>query len=429
MKNLYLISFVFLILLKIGDCQIISKLFDHTNSPIGNDWLSSLAIDSNQTIWIGSNENVFRYIYGNWHPIEPNIFTDSENSAILIEDIQVSNSGDVWITKSIPDDKIGLYQYSDDSWQMYRTNPTEHFSVLRPNQLFIDHDNVPWFTLKNWWPHNQEGLDEIGKFSDSSLIQINIPRSVYFYESIAKYNDTLFVSGAFARDIHNLGLLKVYNDNWDTLSVDIWNLHFWTDGNQLILGGDKLCTYNGKLNYFDKVNKYLKSEKAIVSSFKRESDSTFWLGTNNGQLLKVLKDSIQIIQELENVPIIDLNIDAYENKWMILLDKGVFVYNENGIVNIDHKDYGQPEDYILFQNHPNPFNSKTKIKFNLPKNTNVKVEIFDLNGKKILTLANQFYLKGSHELKFNGSTMASGIYLYRLTSNNYQIVKKMVLLK
>ncbi len=88
-----------------------------------------------------------------------------------------------------------------------------------------------------------------------------------------------------------------------------------------------------------------------------------------------------------------------------------------------------PNNYSLYQNHPNPFNPSTEIKYSLLKAAQVKLEVFDMLGKSISTLVEEKKESGEHSITFNASSLSSGIYIYRLTSLDVVLSKKMVLLK
>lgn len=88
-----------------------------------------------------------------------------------------------------------------------------------------------------------------------------------------------------------------------------------------------------------------------------------------------------------------------------------------------------PAGYSLLQNYPNPFNSKTVIKFQAPSNGFVKLIVYDLLGKEIQTLVNEEKLPGIYEVIFNASSLTSGVYFYKLTTDNFIEIKKMVLLR
>lgn len=86
-------------------------------------------------------------------------------------------------------------------------------------------------------------------------------------------------------------------------------------------------------------------------------------------------------------------------------------------------------DYVLLQNYPNPFNPSTEINFQMPENGNVSLKIFDVLGREIETLVNEYKTAGKYTYSFNGSKFASGVYFYKLQVNNFVSVKKMMILK
>ncbi len=88
-----------------------------------------------------------------------------------------------------------------------------------------------------------------------------------------------------------------------------------------------------------------------------------------------------------------------------------------------------PLIFSLEQNFPNPFNPATKIKYSIPAGQKVELKIFDLLGREITTLVNEYKSAGHYETEFNGEYLSSGIYLYRLTAGDYSETKKMLLLK
>ena len=93
-----------------------------------------------------------------------------------------------------------------------------------------------------------------------------------------------------------------------------------------------------------------------------------------------------------------------------------------------------PQTYALEQNFPNPFNPTTNIKYSIPKEGNVKIQVFDITGKLVTTLVDQSMSSGSYTVTWNGrnssgQSVVSGIYLYRIQSNDFVAVKKMVMLK
>jgi len=91
--------------------------------------------------------------------------------------------------------------------------------------------------------------------------------------------------------------------------------------------------------------------------------------------------------------------------------------------------YGVPGKVELCANYPNPFNPSTDISFSLPHACHVKLEVFNIMGQRIETLVDRQMEAGEHTVSFDGGSKASGMYLYRLTTDESAITKKMLLVK
>ena len=87
------------------------------------------------------------------------------------------------------------------------------------------------------------------------------------------------------------------------------------------------------------------------------------------------------------------------------------------------------QDFELYQNYPNPFNPSTTIKFTLPIESRVKINVYNTIGQLVVTLVDGEMQLGYHEVNFDASRLASGIYLYQLQAGEYNFVKKMILIK
>lgn len=89
----------------------------------------------------------------------------------------------------------------------------------------------------------------------------------------------------------------------------------------------------------------------------------------------------------------------------------------------------QPKEFSLSQNYPNPFNPTSNIQFTVPRATDVKLEVYNINGQLVRTLVNSRMSAGEHTVQFNASDLASGIYIYRIIAGNFVQTKKMTLIK
>lgn len=90
---------------------------------------------------------------------------------------------------------------------------------------------------------------------------------------------------------------------------------------------------------------------------------------------------------------------------------------------------GVPEKFGMSQNYPNPFNPDTKINFDLPQQTVVSLKIYDIAGREINTLVNEKREAGFYTVTFNASSLPSGVYFYKLVTQNFSEVKRMILVK
>jgi hypothetical protein len=88
-----------------------------------------------------------------------------------------------------------------------------------------------------------------------------------------------------------------------------------------------------------------------------------------------------------------------------------------------------PVRFELSQNFPNPFNPQTVISYSLDRTADVRLEVFDLLGRKVQTLVNKEMDAGNHDVVWKGSEQGAGIYFYRLSTDGQSETRKMVLLK
>ncbi len=97
-----------------------------------------------------------------------------------------------------------------------------------------------------------------------------------------------------------------------------------------------------------------------------------------------------------------------------------------GIQKINNK---IPKVFRLFQNYPNPFNPVTIINYELKIKSNVKIIVYDITGKEVITLVNQIQNAGVYQVDFSDSNLSSGVYFYRIQAGEFVQSKKMVLIK
>jgi hypothetical protein len=106
-----------------------------------------------------------------------------------------------------------------------------------------------------------------------------------------------------------------------------------------------------------------------------------------------------------------------------------FVIAKSSLQNINLENESLPTTYDLAQNYPNPFNPTTMISYSLPKANHVTLKVYDLLGRVVALLVNEIKPQGRHNVQFNASSLASGIYFYRLQAGNFVETKKLVIAK
>jgi hypothetical protein len=93
-----------------------------------------------------------------------------------------------------------------------------------------------------------------------------------------------------------------------------------------------------------------------------------------------------------------------------------------------------PEVFALHQNYPNPFNPVTTIRFDVPEESHIRLDVYNILGQRVQTLVNGNMQPGFHVIRWNGTNdtgtpLASGMYIYRIHSSKFTAVKKLVLMK
>lgn len=132
------------------------------------------------------------------------------------------------------------------------------------------------------------------------------------------------------------------------------------------------------------------------------------------------------------------NIDSDKQVTAMAIDSDNFLYigtSQQGIYrsNLPLTDVKSanniPINFILEQNYPNPFNPSTKISYSIPEYENVKIILYDMLGRKVRTLLNEYKPAGIYEIEFYADNLSSGVYIYTLQAGEFIQTRKMLLLK
>jgi hypothetical protein len=109
--------------------------------------------------------------------------------------------------------------------------------------------------------------------------------------------------------------------------------------------------------------------------------------------------------------------------------KGIWKRSISDVTAIGPREDHLPGGFGLYQNYPNPFNPTTTIRYALPSRAHVTLSVFNTLGQAVATLVNESQETGNHEVRFDGSSLASGVYFYRIRAGEYVETKKLVILR
>jgi hypothetical protein len=156
------------------------------------------------------------------------------------------------------------------------------------------------------------------------------------------------------------------------------------------------------------------------------------------ELSSITKRDIISIAGVDTVTATAITMNNYSRNKKIKKSQGtdttfIITVSSEPFVNVHYEENSIPSQFILEQNYPNPFNPSTKISWQLPEGSNVKLKVFDLLGREVATLVDEYRQAGSYDVEFNQASSiknpASGVYYYQLKAGNLIETKKMILLK
>ncbi|MEX2477193.1 MAG: MXAN_6640 family putative metalloprotease [Gracilimonas sp.] len=168
------------------------------------------------------------------------------------------------------------------------------------------------------------------------------------------------------------------------------------------------------------------SQVGVGLIFYKKNGTTEEVISKGKNKAQVYVPSDIIWSDINKLGIVIANFDKVQSNGGLFLTVG----KSGQAVTIRDPEYTDlPEQVAVYQNYPNPFNPETNINFELPNSAYVKLEVFDIMGRKIQTLVDETRRLGSYSVSFNGDNLSSGVYLYRLNIDGEVFVKKMTLVK
>ena len=151
----------------------------------------------------------------------------------------------------------------------------------------------------------------------------------------------------------------------------------------------------------------------------------------NGHLKLINIQNINSPEEIGTIQINDEPTAVFKHKDSIYVStsgSGIYIFDQEILTSI-HNDKLNISNFCLYQNYPNPFNPSTIINYELRTNSDVKLVVYDILGREIKTLVDKVQNAGSYNVTFDASSLASGVYYYRLISKYFNQTRKMLLLR
>lgn len=202
------------------------------------------------------------------------------------------------------------------------------------------------------------------------------------------------------RKLENLNIPDVYSGTIRTEMIGNNTIAFSIDYHEETINPKLLC-YNLDTEIFsNSIDFFTRNDTVYLNNYKMQIEG------NQIYILSTYKHN-----------------STYREDYDLLLSK----YSYDPVLGIIEET--TPKDFSLSQNYPNPFNPETTIKFSLPGAGNVKIVVYNMLGEEVAILLDGVLSAGTHELNFNGRSLTSGVYFYKIESGNFRAVKKMLLLK
>jgi photosystem II stability/assembly factor-like uncharacterized protein len=298
----------------------------------------------------------------------------------------------------------------------------------RLNDVFFINDNTGWvvggdFSVERIFKTTNGGTNWTPQSSGTA----NKMFSVYFIDA----NTGWSVGGPSSPKI-----IKTTNggDNWNlqytTVNTPLYSVMF-ADANTGwavagYLGGETIIkTTNGGTNWFSQSsgdNRYLR-ECYVINSNK-----AFAVGQSGKVIITTNGGDNWIVQNTGSS--IELwSIDFANDTVGYAIGSNVVLKTTNGGITFVNRSGETPAGYELYQNFPNPFNGKSKIKYQITRKEFVELKIYDASGNEITTLFSKSQLPGSYEISWEADGYPSGVYFYRLETSGQIETKKMILIK
>ncbi|HEX3073161.1 MAG TPA: T9SS type A sorting domain-containing protein [Ignavibacteriales bacterium] len=369
--------------------------------------------DGTVKIWNINNGSLVRKIDGN---------INSKNYAVFSPDGQYlaySSSQNTYITRLSDSSLISTIDLQGAAHLAFSPDGNNLATVL-------------FSSVENWSVNDGGFIREFGNPSD-----------LWYYHAIAFSPDGQYIAGGGSQfklwQVSDGSLIRTFQ-NYISITLSIYSLDFSPDGQYIVTGGAdgviKLWRVSdgaivrsitlvnqGVSNRQIQAVKFSPDGRFIISSDLSHS-IILWRVSDGAYMRKINWSNLKDSYSMDFSP--DGQILAIADDQYIALWNFKKISDQISVVNEQPE---HPEHYSLNQNYPNPFNPSTNISFSLAKQTRVRLNVYNMLGQQVARLLDEELSGGEHLAKFSGENLPSGIYIYRLETEDFAESKKMILLK
>ena len=420
-------------------CAQTWESFTAENSGLPDNMVSSITISADGTVWFATDNGLASYKEGTWKSFktENGLSSNKLNSVAFLP----VNSQKLWVASDLGAAVFNAESNNDITDPQYITKTADNIVSDSITAMDIDGSSSNWIgTEKGLSVITNSGLynfTEKNGFKHSKINALKVLTTNWVHiategggVSRLKYNGVDGITSATQIEtawsaLPSDTVLAVYVTDdtlyWYGTTAGVATFH-GEDSKVHIVDGVPTNWWIYNTFTSDIINDY-------VQAITRDNGRNMWFGTKDGlSRLSSDKSTWQSFSESDGLisnNILDLKVDTNNDLW-IATDKGVSHVTDlptsvqsDGAINYKFE----------LANYPNPFNPETKIDYTIPKASRVKVEVFDILGRRVNTLVDKKQNAGRYQVMFNANNIPSGIYIYRLTTEQSSMTKKMVLLK
>jgi len=405
-------------------------VYNTSNSGLPDNYIHSIAIDGSGNKWIGTYDGLAKFDGTNW------IVYNTSNSGLpgnWVNSLAIDGGGNKWIGTY-----WGLAKFDDTNWTVYNISNSglPHNWV---HSLAIDGSGNKWigtlyrdpggfnpalakFDGSNWTVYDNSNSGLPDNFINSLAIDGNGNKWIGTGGGLAKFDDTnwtvyntsnsglpdndvysIVIDGSGNKWIGTTGGLAVFNEG-GVVPVELTSFTVIANGKEVTLNWSTATEIN---------NQGFEVQRST------EGKDFFTVGFVNGHGTTTEPKNYSYIDDIEGI---NANLLAYRLKQLDY--NGSFEYSD--VVYIDNL---SPTEFVLHQNFPNPFNPSTKISWQLQVGSKATLRLFNILGKEVAILVNEYKPAGKYETEFNAANLPSGVYFYQLRVGEFVQTKKMLLLK